>query len=317
MIGFGDKFIPLTPRNKVKKRLDFDDVMKRMIKNSSNEPFPYYANSLLRIFMLLYILKINKNDCHFQTENMYDRDLFISRQGNLEMSDTKYEMIKTAYKKCTQNKKMLVISLIIKDKGDNISHANMLIFNNETNEVERFEPHGANTLARNVNDSKIDMSINFKLITRMNKDLNINLKYLTPFQLCPVLYGFQIIESKATPKHKFNKFGNLMIRDSGYCFAWSLFYANLRLKFPKKSGREIIRDAIGIMGTDAKVFRKFIRGQISFLEKELNKLNTYINFQSYISLRMKTTLKKNEFTKLIEYERIIEQFVNEEFKKYS
>lgn len=348
IIGLGKESPKLTPRRKSLKKLSLQDVLKSMKNESSNEPIAYIASTIFRLFMFLHILKINNNDCYLKTSNIREKTLYMSETGKFKnayssfgnatvprslsrfspKSIYQYDLIKESFVNCKNKGKLLVISLVIFTSKDS-SHANLIIFNPYRNEVERFEPHGHKTMAHDFDSNNIDKTLQ-QLVDKLNNDLKLKLTYIPPHKVCPMI-GFQKLEASSTPI-PLTYYNTIISNDAGYCFAWSMFYANLRLKFPNENGTKLIKEAINIIGEgkqgnskngyeiNPKMFKRFIRGQFKFLENEMNELNKYIPFRKYLLLyhkNRKDYLTEKEKEQYIIYNMITEQFIEKEFLKYS
>ena len=96
------------------------------------------------------------------------------------------------------------------------------------------------------------------------KDVAPDLKFVPSHKVCPYFGGFQYYNS--TKANKTRKVDGFDIKDpGGFCCAWSLYYADLRVKYPRLSSEDIISNTLKILGNNPEVFRNFIRGQVSFL----------------------------------------------------
>ena len=201
---------------------------------------------------------------------------------------------------------MLVLPL--KTIGKPIRHANMLIFNPHRMEIERFEPYGGRSPCKGLSSSNIDDIIKNKLMKPINKDRENKYKYIKPEQIC--IRGPQSIEVEA-PKYVMNEDSCKLVRNhSGYCVAWSMFYADLRLKFPKESGSKLMKRFFAIIGTEPKKLRAFIKSQLTFIEKEFNKLENIFGID-YVTLGKKTE-KQN---KLPEEWNLVRKYAEEQLNK--
>lgn len=103
--------------------------------------------------------------------------------------------------------------------------------------------------------------------------MKIGLKYVPHDEVCPADFkNYQSYEKIAAKKStSYNKF---YIKDPpGYCMAWSFFYMDLRLQFPKMSARELTTKSLNIISKEPEKLKSFIRGQMRFVESEVNKAN--------------------------------------------
>ena len=250
---------------------------------------PYLCFGNLTMMMYMYLLKHNKNACGYnflQYGNLFasshklskylvgDRRLRFVYPTNTNLNtytlvdSVKYfkDHIIEKYKECKSKNKLLIIPLIIKAKSsDTISHFNAIIFNPYRKEVERFEPHGDKTYW-NMDLKKIErhnMLLNRDL-RKFLKDVAPDLNFIPSHKVCPYVSGFQYYNSIQPDKTR--QIDGFDIKDAGgFCCAWSLYYADLRVKYPRLSSEEIISNTLKILGENPEVFRNFIRGQVSFL----------------------------------------------------
>lgn len=283
------------------KRALLKDILEAYKKLSSSKVIPYGCFAYVEHMMLLHILKINKNDCS------YDIKAFGNLQAGYKAMNYKKSFMKHIrehYHRCKSNNKMLVVPLTILSG----SHANVLIFNPFRNEVERFEPHGSETGHKSFDNTKVNAKIK-----QFVEEIDSTLKYISPSLLCPRLQqGYQFYEQDA--KKEKGTYNNVAIKDpGGFCCAWSYFYVDLRLKFPKKSGTEIIKESQDILGTDPNQLRQFIRGQYTFLVKEMNAINKKYKFEKLIEKRQTKKLTGEEY---LDYKNAWNDAIYNEFEKF-
>ena len=163
-----------------------------------------------------------------------------------------------------RNKRFTIIPLIFRwsCEYEFEGHANILIFDFENKIVERFEPYGfISTFTKE--EEVVSHSFN-KEFSKMLKIIDPSLTYIDQSVL--LRKGPQFIEENQVQKHKLlNKSSD----PEGFCGAWSLWYADLRLSNPKKDPRELIEMAMeSITQTKKMKLRKFIRNYSLFLVKE-------------------------------------------------
>jgi hypothetical protein len=131
-----------------------------------------------------------------------------------------------------------------------MSHANILIFDNVNKTLERFEPHGENT-------SYIPEKLDNALISEFNKNFG-DIKYITPLDFCPII-SFQ---------RKEKSFDKLKNDPNGFCVAWSIWYADMRLTSPDIPRDKLVNIAIDKIENKHKSFKNFIRNYSKFLVDE-------------------------------------------------
>ena len=233
---------------------------------SENEPVPFMPTDAYEDLYAMYLLEKNKNDCYLKPK------LKVNIKNNKLQKINIKDFVKN-YVKCKKNNKIMVVMLTL--STDDFAHANMLIFNTERNELERFEPHGVATQTEdkdkeNLDSEKINTEIINKIVKPMNKILKkVDMKELTfvpPNEVCPKGYnGFQEWESLEPQKSGVHKDLNVEIIDQdGYCMAWSLFYGDMRIKFPKLPADKLVEISMKEITTNPTKLRAFIRGITKF-----------------------------------------------------
>ena len=201
--------------------------MRSQIKKLSKQVVPYTCHTLIRKFMLLHLIKNNKNTCLY---NILEYPEITATYKNIKYKNESIQAIKQHYNSCKKDMKLFAMPFIIA----NGRHANMIIFNPYRNEAERFEPHGPNTVINGFNHANITNELR-KFVALIDPEL----KFVPSHKTCPI--GFKAFQRFDTNKPSRQKIDGTYIKDpGGYCCAWSFFYADLRMKYPKASGSEII-----------------------------------------------------------------------------
>ena len=302
-----EKFKPKPKQGQIRnqtrppKRAVLKNILEAYKKMNSTKVVPYSCFGYIEHMMLLHVLKINKNDCS------YDIKAFGNLSAGYKALNYKKSLMKHIrehYFRCKKNNKMLVVPLTVMSG----QHANVLIFNPFRNEVERFEPHGHETGPVRFDDVKINAKLK-KLV----EEIDPTLKYISPYLLCPrYKNGFQAYEALA--KNEKGRYNNVAITDPpGFCCAWSYFYVDMRLKFPKKIGHKLIQESQDILGKDPIKLRQFIRGQYVFLVEEINAINKKYKFEDIVEKRQVGKLSSNEY---FEYKKAWNDAIYKEFEKF-
>jgi hypothetical protein len=118
------------------------------------------------------------------------------------------------------------------------------------------------------------------------------------------------------------KDNNFTISDpGGFCVAWSMFYANMRLRFPKEPASELIKKSFKILSTGPQQLREFIRGQVAFIEDMIDEaFGEKGALRRYLSLPRKGRQLSLNPTNLIFYKEFREKlnkFLNEKFAEFT
>tara|TARA_R110001606_G_scaffold102242_1_gene224483 strand:+ start:46 stop:681 length:636 start_codon:yes stop_codon:yes gene_type:complete len=199
------------------------------------------------------------------------------------------------------------------------THENILIFNFHRREIERFEPHGKLT-NRDEKSKKVDESIQKKIVDPINKILGKDnaLRYVPATEVCPNGFrGYQSYEGEALDlKIKDN---NFIIKDAwGYCIAWSMFYANMRLRFPKEPASELIKKSFKILSTDPQKLREFIRGQVAFAEDMIDEaFGEKGALRKYMSISKSKIPVKDKNKVFDEFRERLDEFLNKKFAEFT
>ena len=177
------------------------------------------------------------------------------------------------------------------------AHFNALLFDNKLKRVERFEPY---TKFDNKN------AISFKVITMFDKEFRkilkryLNYTYIIPESICPSI-GFQQKEETDLFNLDKNKKspGNFILEDDpgGFCGAWTLYFMNMKLKYPDYDTKKLMDKIFITINKDKNSFRTFIRNYSNFIVKERKKiLNSY---QQYNNSNYMHTFLEKKFSSII------------------
>jgi len=246
----------------------------------------FTGNTLDVILGLLYILEKHKNTCStlssdfIENKNIYDfyksigilmnsRSEFLNFEivwinNKLYLIDNFFEKIK----KCINGgAKFIVIPLGIEMKEG--SHANYIIYDVDTNIIERFEPHGSTTPpGLNYNPDVLD-----NILFSRFKEINENITYLKPKNYLPKI-GFQLLDIFETKKKKIGDPG-------GFCALWAVWYVDMRLTYsdltPDKLVKKLIK-SIRLNNISVKnMIRNYAINIITSRDNILNSANIDIN----------------------------------------
>jgi hypothetical protein len=201
---------------------------------------------------------------------------------------------------------------VIVDQRHVGGHANLLIYRVNTGELEHFEPHGAKyggTQQIMVN-KKINAVLSYLVETINDKIRDFNEAYdeksdssdssengkieivtlITAQDVCPLdTSGLQALEQTSViPK-------NALIEPGGYCTAWSMFFAELCLKNPEYSSRQI-HDAIiektELYDNKNDYLRNVIRGYTCFINNKIAKHFSHVFDEPVSSVKIHSMLSE-------------------------
>jgi ankyrin repeat protein len=149
------------------------------------------------------------------------------------------------------------------------SHANFLLYDKTTNELERFEPYGSNPPYQfKYNPELLDEIINSKFSGIISE-----LKYVPPKKYLPKI-GFQYLD---TNDRKNKKIGD----PGGFCAIWTIWYIDLRVSHNDISRKSLIDKTIKHIKLHNLSFKNLIRNYtyhvVLLRDEYLSKANIDIN----------------------------------------
>lgn len=183
------------------------------------------------IFGMLYLFKKYNTICSPVTEITFNNsieqiNLEILWNNNILKINT--DLLKNFTDCINKNKRFIIIPLGIDiEEG---SHANYLLYDNNTREIERFEPYGAyGAYNYNYNRDILDMNLE-KLFNP------IGVKYINPAMYLPKI-GFQFFE---TLEEDISQVGD----PTGFCAVWSIWYIDQRLTYNNIERKLLVKKLI-------------------------------------------------------------------------
>lgn len=157
--------------------------------------------------------------------------------------------IKSIINNFLKNDKKRYLILPVGIELSNGAHANILIYDKTTNEIERFEPYGKD-FPPNFNYNSKNLDFNLK---NLFQNYFQDLKYFTPSDF-EIKVGLQLLDSYEYNKEKH-------INDpGGFCAAWSLWYAQMRITNSSIDRKYILNNLINQIRLKRLSFRFVIRG---------------------------------------------------------
>ncbi len=153
------------------------------------------------------------------------------------------------------------------------THANILVWRVDRDEVEHFEPHGNAYRGGNCQAKDLYRETNW-LIGELNKIMKTNFNYKEPNETCPRVQGFQALEN-------FSK--KLAFEGGGFCLMWSTLMVELILLNPNKTLNEINELAFKIVGepTNRDVVLNLIRGYVVEAQSIINDLTMRLKNEEF------------------------------------
>ena len=137
----------------------------------------------------------------------------------------------------------------------NTGHANFLIYDSKTKELERFEPYGFMPGVC-LNPPNLDK----KLADLLNSNVQVDMvkKVYEPLSFCPKI-SFQILQDR--------EFEQQIGDPGGFCAVWVIWYADVRLENPNKTRKQVVEMALLKFKNNIGSMTEFIRSYSDFIVK--------------------------------------------------
>ncbi len=278
------------PVKKEKLCITIDDTLNIDTKRLQ---FCTFTGSTLDILIgLIFLLKQHKNATSPISQNIqkneqlckaYERQGYVMKNNceflNFEivfMNNRIYftESFEMLLQKSIANEMKRFIIIPIGIDTFQGAHANYLIIDKQTHEIERFEPHGStNPSGFNYNSKLFDNILEVKIGDIYMEIMKIKLKYFSPNTYLPKI-GLQIFDIKEKTK---KKIGDPM----GFCAVWSIYYTDMRLRYPDIGRNKIIKYIIKTIKEQRISYRNLIRNYafniIELRDSILNNVSVDIN----------------------------------------
>ena len=222
----------------------------------------------------------------------------------LPENKTFIELIKS-FQTISKTKTFIVIPLVFRwscmKQFD--GHANILLIDLKSKTIERFEPYG---YQKSFGETDLQTTEQFDKIMKSNFS-KYNYNYVKPKLFSPKK-GLQLIEEHRIHKKNDNASS---IRDSdpgGFCGAWSLWYADLRMSNPDIPKEKIIRYSRTLFQKTDTSLHQFIRNYSGMLIHERMKLLDilgidYLKYNTHIEdYFTKIETKRSSLAKLLKTE---------------
>jgi|SRR3989344_104622 len=224
----------------------------------------FLGNTLDVISGLLYIIKNNKNVCipMSQEDIKHNKDLCsfnMQVYGQLDCSQyilnafihwIEFKLYLTTdfendFKKCSNSHKRFTL-IYIRLLTAKFGHANFLIYDNKTNEIERYEPHGHKVLGSDLKQDLLDTKLE-----AVFKKIDPTIKYISSTKYQQKI-GLQILEGCSK---KVKHIGDPL----GFCVSWAIWYAEMRIRNPDINRNKLIKKIISEIKTNNIEYRHMIR----------------------------------------------------------
>jgi hypothetical protein len=215
----------------------------------------------------------------------YDND-------TLEMNVHRSLDLKKLITKCKSEKKRFFVGYIIMEQilfddsgrysNKSSAHANSFIYDTKLETLEIFEPHGE----LNSDYNKRYGPERNLLLKKYFKLYNANVKeMISSADFCPRRRGPQLYDNYSSKKYN--------NANGGYCAAWSIFYLDMRLKYPNEK-RDVLMEKI------LQTFSTFTKEYINKYASDIIKttINDLPNVKKYMSdkKRLKRFMSGSEYS---------------------
>jgi hypothetical protein len=259
----------------IKEHMDLLQSIGKRIKN------PNYVYGRYTMFIYIYLIKKYSSSCAiFNHEyflhgailnyNIITNKLIFPRELGKQMVDCIH-----------RGTEIIFITLFMTDEINKIEHVNILIYRPFKKIIERYEPHGRQTML-GVRDYD-EESLNTILATLFEKTFRDDLKeytpdFKTPADICPSM-GFQAIESRVPT-----------FFEDGYCQLWDMFIMETILMNPTLNTINIIDRCLEVGKKQPLYFKRVIRGYTYQIAKDLE-----LYLKPYVKTRLGTKESVEQF----------------------
>lgn len=261
----------------------------------------FTGSTLDMLIGLIYLLTKHENSCSTINKNItQDDDLcnFYKKFGIIMSSRCEFlnfEIIwafnhlyvnykfNENFNNCLNNTKKRFIIIPLGIELSQGSHANYLIYDKKYNEIERFEPNGADMPQYfNYNADEMDKSLK-EIIGKITP----NVTYFKPKDFLPKI-GFQLLDSY---EYKNKKIGD----PEGFCALWAIWYVDMRISYKDIDRKKLVDLLIQQIKLNNISFRNMIRNYaydiIQIRDKILSSADIDIN--DWINDKLTETQLKN------------------------
>lgn len=255
---------------------------------SKTLPICTFTGSTLDILIgLIFLLKKYSNTCSVVTSDFAENNNlcnFYKNNGVIMTSKCEFLNFEIVwaygklhltkdfhqnFSRCLENssKRFIILPLGIELHAG--SHANYLILDKNTMELERFEPHGSSAPhGFNYHPENLDEILNSTF-----NGINNKIKYISPFNYLPKI-GFQLLDIYESKKKKIGDPG-------GFCALWSIWWADMRIQYNEIPREKLVNYMIETIKQKNISFKNLIRNYaeniIKIRDNILNQSNLDIN----------------------------------------
>ena len=263
--------------------------------NYSEQHKNYLSDLFFRKVFGMYLQRRHKNVCIVggKLDIATPRGMGVDSRDPIPRIISSMEKYLPYVKDCIRTGKrfvMFFVSIITKNGG---GHANIAIYDTVRKTLERFEPNGEVSFYSEV-------KVNNAFAEFTTKHFGNDVTYMAPLDYCPTLGpqkwdNWTILGAGKSPALKGDP--------GGFCIAWSMWYADLRLSNPDVRPYNVIQNAIFEIKSKPQSFQRFIRNYSAIILRIVRKIEV--------------DKKLHPTTLMSERKRRVKQIVDEAVRKYS
>ena len=254
----------------IKEHMDLLKSIGKRIKN------PNYIYGRYTMFIYIYLIKKYSSSCALFNHEYYLHGSVLNYNITTNKLIFPHALAHQMLDCIHRGTEIIFITLFMADESHKNEHVNLLIYRPFKKVVERYEPHGSQTMINSKEYNEDTMNI--ILATLFEQTFQSVLKeytpeFKTPDDICPTM-GFQAVESSVPTPF-----------EDGYCQLWDMFMMETILMNPSMNTSDIIKICLEVGKKQPLYFRRVIRGYTYQIAKDL---------QLYLKPYVKTKLGTNE-----------------------
>lgn len=206
-----------------------------------------------------YLMSKYKSGC-YKSEHTISFNIDSTDLNESQILGAKY-----AAKCILDESEMFIIPIFINHESAKMGHANFIVYRKRFHTLEHFEPHGNISPFNETHSENFDAQLT-RYVELINQELSHKVHFIHSNQICPGP-GLQWIESAS-------KLISTSDEHVEYCVIWNIFFAELCLKNPDKTSKELIRYIFTSLPKDdntANVLRRICQGYVHILYEKIDK----------------------------------------------
>jgi hypothetical protein len=255
------------PKNQNNKKKSDEDVKSITVLKKKRIDGAYWRGSQVDIILGIYFLKNKYNsiqifgDAQLNTEYTFNQiiqntNLYFDFDTGILTFPMGFNAKVNELLEDNSQKRFGILPIFVVGKQFEHAHANMLIMDFKRKEFDRFEPYGFTT-----EDTKLDTALR-----KYFKEINGSIKYYKPSSN----EDFQDLEEDQISM-KVKTARAISDDPGGYCAAWSIWYAEMRVMNPNLSRASLTKLIKKKFKNLENSYRTFIRNYANFLHMERKK----------------------------------------------